>query len=164
MCKTVLPQPRGHSNSQARPVRTCRTPRRLAGRGPGRGGGYPLLPRSPVSLPRSSARVRSGARASATRDRGARSTLMLTSPRFASSVKKMVGPAAKREGVAHLQAVMGLSDRGKSHADDDRRQSDRLDSLGRRHQHVGDRRLGLIGRQVVPVDGKVRRTGVTIFR
>src|SRR5690606_41834576 len=28
-----------------------------------------------------------------------------------ASVKKMVGPAAKREAVAHLQAVMGLSDR-----------------------------------------------------
>ena len=28
-----------------------------------------------------------------------------------ASVKKMVGPAAKREGVAHLQAVMGLSER-----------------------------------------------------
>ena len=28
-----------------------------------------------------------------------------------ASVKKMVGPAVKREGVAHLQAVMGLSER-----------------------------------------------------
>jgi putative transposase len=28
-----------------------------------------------------------------------------------ASVKKMVGPVAKREGVAHLQAVMGLSER-----------------------------------------------------
>ncbi len=28
-----------------------------------------------------------------------------------ASVKKMVGPAAKREAVAHLQAVMGLSER-----------------------------------------------------
>ena len=32
-------------------------------------------------------------------------------PPFASSGKKMVGPAAKREGVAHLQAELGLSER-----------------------------------------------------
>ena len=31
---------------------------------------------------------------------------------FASFYQKMVGPAAKREAVAHLQAVMSLSERG----------------------------------------------------
>src|SRR5262250_1468146 len=32
-------------------------------------------------------------------------------PPFASSFQKMVGPAAKRAAVAHLQAVMSLSER-----------------------------------------------------
>ena len=32
-----------------------------------------------------------------------------------ASVKKMVGPAAKREAVAHLRAVMGLSERRACH-------------------------------------------------
>ena len=35
----------------------------------------------------------------------------MTQPRFASFFKKMVGPVAKHEGVAHLQAAMGLSER-----------------------------------------------------
>jgi hypothetical protein len=33
-------------------------------------------------------------------------------PRLASFCQKMVGPAGKREGVAPLQAAMGLSERG----------------------------------------------------
>lgn len=33
------------------------------------------------------------------------------SPRFASFLQKMVGPAAKRDAVAHLKAMMGLSER-----------------------------------------------------
>ena len=32
-------------------------------------------------------------------------------PHFASFLQKMVGPAAKRDAVAHLKAVMGLSER-----------------------------------------------------
>ena len=53
--------------------------------------------------------------------------------------------------------------RGRTHADDDRRQSDRLHGLGTRRQHVGDRRLGQIGWKGLHLDGKVRRTSVTIY-
>src|SRR5277367_2199854 len=35
-------------------------------------------------------------------------------PRFASFYQKMVGPAVKREGVAHVRATMGLSERRAS--------------------------------------------------
>src|SRR5208282_6151217 len=52
--------------------------------------------------------------------------------------------------------------RGRTHADDDRRQSDRLHGLGTRRQHVGDRRLGQIGWKGLHLDGKVR-TSVTVY-
>ncbi len=47
--------------------------------------------------------------------------------------------------------------RGESRADDGRRQSDRLDGVGTRRLCVGDRQLGLNGRQVVHLDGKAPR-------
>ena len=37
--------------------------------------------------------------------------MMLDASALRELVAKMVGPAAKREGVAHLQAMMGLSER-----------------------------------------------------
>ena len=78
-----------------------------------------------------------------------------------ASVKKMVGPAVKREGVAHLQAVMGLSERRacsivnadrkmiryRSCRPPDTELRTHLRDLAHERKHFGYRRLFILLRQ-----------------
>ncbi|WP_352755833.1 IS3 family transposase [Mesorhizobium sp. M0955] len=78
-----------------------------------------------------------------------------------ASIKKMVGPAAKREAVAHLRAVMGLSERRAcSFVDADRKMiryqsrrapetelRDRLRDLANERRRFGYRRLFILLRR-----------------
>jgi putative transposase len=78
-----------------------------------------------------------------------------------ASVKKMVGPAVKREGVAHLQAAMGLSERRacsivnadrkmiryRSCRPPDTELRTQLRDLANERKHFGYRRLFILLRQ-----------------